>query len=146
MVKRGEISVSVDDRNLLRRLARVQKKLDETGKLSVEEVARHGRDLIQDRMPKKTGDSAESIGYTVLVNAPGNHIAQILQISEPHPGKEWHDEWFNIPLWMFTSDKAIAHYARSNGDIIGLRNVINELRIEFGEEVKIKFKNPTIFM
>jgi hypothetical protein len=96
-------------------------------------------------MPKDTGASAESIGYTVLVNSKGMHRVEIIQISYPHPDKTWNKEWFNIPLWMFTSDKAIAHYSRSNGSIMAMRGVIDTLRKEFRVDVERRLKDPTIF-
>jgi hypothetical protein len=145
MAKKGEVKVSADTKNLKRRLARILKRVDEEGKLSVEQIGRFGRDQIQRYMPKDTGASAESIGYTVLVNARGMHRVEIIQISIPHPDKVWDNDWFNLPLWMFTSDKAIAHYSKSNGSIMAMRGVVDTLRKEFRADVERRFKDPNTF-
>lgn len=144
----GLVKVKVDDTNLKKRLSRILRKIDTEGNLTVSEVARFGRDQIQMFMPKDTSQSAMSIGYQTVVNAPGYHEAQILQISYPHPDKilsKKNPVWFNIPLWMFTSDKAIQHYRNSNGSIIAMRNVEKTLEKEFGVKVTRKLKDPTIF-
>lgn len=139
------VAVKVDDKNLQARLRRIIRKIDSESKLSVSEVARFGRDQIQLFMPKDTKQSAESIGYQVTINARGLHEARIIQISTPHQDRTWNDEWFNIPLWMFNSPKAIAHYRKSNGSIIAMRGVTDTLRKEFGVDVKRRFKDPTIY-
>lgn len=141
----GLIEFKVDDKNLKARLARILSKLDKNASLSVEEIARFGRDQIQLYMPKDTGASARSIGYQVVINSKNYHEAVIKQINFPHLDKKWNGEWFNLPIWMFNSDRAISHYRKSNGSIISMRNVKSTLQKEFYRRVRVKLMDPSIF-
>lgn len=149
MANQYSLTVKVDDKNLKRRLRKILNKIDDIGKLSVNEIGKFGRDQIQMYMPKDTGDSARSINYTILVNRKGYHEVRIEQVTMPHGDRVgvrgYKGEWFNIPLWMFTGNESrvIEHYSRSNGSIIAMRGVKDTLRKEFKRKVEVRLFDPS---
>ena len=140
------MKVSIDTRNLKRRMDAIQRKLDKNGSLTVKDIARWGRDQIITRMPKssKNSPSAKSIVAIEQVNKKGYHSAVITRRGQPHPTKHFASgEWFNLPRWMLMDGnymKVWGHDGR-NGHIVAARNVPNELRTKFKRRVEIDVAN-----
>ena len=61
-------TVRVDDKNVLRRLNSVSKKLQKVGLKSTKDVGRWTRDQLILRMPKESSDTAKSIGIVKEVH------------------------------------------------------------------------------
>lgn len=136
------IHVTVDDRNLKRRLARIDKKLDSGMKLSVSDTGRWARDAIKTFIPKQSRQSEQSIIYKVEVMTPDikEAVIGISRNPRPHPEKTWNGEWFNLPRWMFDSPKAINRKWHS-GNITSMRAVPGYATVVFGNAVRTELIN-----
>jgi hypothetical protein len=129
------ITVSIDSKNLNRRLKRVRDKLDKGSTLTVQEVGSYTRDNIIRFMPKDTGESARSIVYKVQKNTPEEKEVIIGRAFDPHPEKRWGTVWFNLPRWMFDSPNAIKHFRYSDGDIMSMRSVPGMAEVKFKTKI-----------
>jgi hypothetical protein len=129
------ISVSIDNKNLNKRLNRIQKHIDSSSKLTVQQIGIWTRDNIIRNMPKATGNSAASIVYKVERMTPNEKEVVITQGWRPHIDREWHGKWFNVPLWMFESPKAISHPWR-NGSITTMRAIPGMAEVMFKQRIK----------
>lgn len=115
------VTIKVDSSKVQRRLSQLQKHIEKSGQITVAQTARLGRDYIQALMPRDTGKSADSIGVMITASKKGVHTASVFQQFSPHPEKRWGEEWFNLPLWMFKSTKALNHFR--TGDVAAMRAV-----------------------
>ena len=129
------LKVSVDDKNIRRRLRRVEKGISKAGKASTEQIARLIRDRIKLFMPKSTGESADAIGVITQVNARGYTEVQVGLRFKPHAEKRWAGTWFNLPFWMFNSDRALHHFR--SGNIKSMRNVVPSLRKKYRRKLEL---------
>lgn len=138
--------LSIDDTNLKKRIKRILNNIESNGKATTQEIAKLGMNYIQFNMPKDSGASARSIGYITSINSKEYHESSIVQIFEPHPDKRWNGEWFNIPWFMFDSDKAINHYKNSrNGNVQAMRDVIPMLRSEFYRKINLELHKDWLY-
>jgi hypothetical protein len=133
-------SVSVDTKNLKRRLDRINKKLDTDTKLTVQDIGRWTRDNIIINMPKNTRASAQSITYRIEKMTTNNKEVVVTQRFQPHPFREWNGQWFNIPKWMFDSPKAIGHHWR-NGSIMTMRAIPGMAEVKFRQRIQTDLDN-----
>jgi hypothetical protein len=141
----GGSVVSVDTKNAEARLRRIEKKIAKEGMACCQEIAEIGRTEIQNYMPKESMESALSIGYAVVKNDNNYKEVRIVQIFPPHPEKEWNNEWFNLPFWMFESPNAIEHFEKSDGSIVEMRNVPKKLQRRFYRRVVMGLKKNEIY-
>lgn len=136
--------VSINDANLKRKINTILNRIENTGKATTEDIAKLGMNYIQFNMPVNTGDSARSITWATSVNTRGYHEAKIKQEGTPHPDASWDGEWFNIPWFMFDSDKAINHFRHNpSGNIQAMRDVIPMLREQFYRRVTLEINKDT---
>jgi hypothetical protein len=137
------IRVSIDSRNLKRRMNAIQRKLDKNGTLAVRDIARWGRDQIILEMPRDTGESAKSIVAIERVNTKGYHEAVITRRGQPHPTKEYDGQWFNLPRWILVDGnyKTVWRGSPSIAKLEKAREVPSKLQKEFKRRVINDVKN-----
>lgn len=132
-----KFEIKVDDIAVKNRLKSMPKQIDRIALLVTYKIAQFGQQYIQTNMPKDTGASAESIGYLVTKNKPGWRQTTITQISSPHPEKKWAGHgWFNLPWYMFDSQRALQQHWRS-GNINKVQGTLEMLRAKFEGDMTI---------
>ena len=132
------VKVSVNDSAVQKRLSRMQTQIDKQGKVTTEQVAKLTRDNIMRFMPKDTGESRNSIGYTIVTSAKGYTSAQVGIASNrmPHPEARWNGMWFNVPLYMFEGKQALTQNFRS-GNIAAMRAVPKYMAQTFRRRIEV---------
>lgn len=133
--------VSIDSRNLNKRLKRMASKLEKGGKLTVTDAARFLRDGIKLNMPKgPKAESANSIQVIRQVHTKGKHEAVVGEYPLAHPEKIWRGQHFDLPAWMMTSTKALKHpWHSGNINMISTRrrsNIYSLTRQKFKTDVR----------
>lgn len=132
------IKISIDTKNINRRLNRTIKSINESGNKNVNLIGRLIRDRLKLYMPKKTGESARSIIVKDLKTTARGSSLTVSQGFIPHPEKigmhGYRGQHFNIPRWALTSRKARKHF--KTGNIQALRQVIPSARREFGIRIR----------
>lgn len=123
-----------------KRLVRLERKLDENGKATTEDIAKLTKDYILRYIPRKTGESADSISYASKETRKGYSSVTVGVIRIPHEktrpgGMIWRNTIFNIPRWMFTSNKAFGHFR--TGNVAVMRNVVPEMTQRFFRQINL---------
>lgn len=129
-----QVRVSVDTRNINRRLKKTTDDIEKSGEKNVSLIGRLIRDRLKLYSPKKSGDSAKSIMITNISNTKDKKQLVVGQSFEPHPTKRWKGRYFNLVTWMFLSSKAPSHFR--TGNISKFRNVIPDARNEFSIRIR----------
>ncbi len=139
----ASISIRVDDRNVKRRLNRLEKSIKKGSRTSAARVGRWTRDNIKLNMPMKTGESRRSIISVIRKDVEEKTIAVVTQSYIPHPDKlPWKGKIFNLPRWMFESPRALKHRWRS-GSISKMRRVPIMAGKRFVQEVEMVLLKAT---
>lgn len=127
------LRVETTARTAAQRIRRLEKGLEKTKKATTEEIGRLVRDKIKLYMPKRTGESADSIGVVKRINTKGYSEIRVGLLFNPHPEKRWKGQYFNLPAWMFTSKRAYKHFR--TGNISKMRSVVPEARKRFRRRI-----------
>ena len=139
-----KFDVSVDNKNILKRLNRIEKEIKETKSASVEQIGRLTRDYLKLYMPKSVGggESARSIQVIKRVNTKNYSYVQVGLGFKPHPdrigSRGYNGKWFNLPLWVKTSNRALTHF--KSGNVQSFRNVPKEMQRRFFRKVKMDLR------
>lgn len=126
--------VSVDTKNIERRLKKTTNELSKSGQKNVSLIGRSIRDKLKLYSPKKSGEAARSIMITNISNTRNKNQLVVSQGFLPHPDKRWKGRYFNLVTWMFLSSRAYSHF--KTGNIRAFRNVIPDARNEFSIRVR----------
>jgi hypothetical protein len=148
------LTVSVDSKNVQKRLSNLERAIDKTGKATVPQTARWIRDKIITRMPKDTGNTAKSIGIKKETHTKGKDevIVGLRFIPYGSGGMEsWKKGSKNLVDFMFNSPMAVTGfypYGNRNAglvtfskDVRSMRNVPFEAKEKFGHLIRRNFKD-----
>lgn len=150
------ISVSVDDKNVKKRLRRIEHAAEKSKKVTTPQVARWVRDQIILRMPKDTGRTASSIGikketYTKDTAEVGVGITKpASSYGSRNDPASWKGTSENLVDFMMNSPMAVTGfypYGNKNAglvtfskDVKMMRNVPFEAKDKFGKLIRRNFK------
>ncbi len=151
----SRMTIHVDDKEVKRRLKRLEKTIAKTGKSTLPQVMRWARDKIILATPKETGDTARAIGITKEVHSKGKDelvlgMKYIPYGSENRPGS-WTRNSTNLLDFMMHSTRAVTGFypygnkrtglVTFSKDVKVMRNVPIQAIEKFKKRVKTNFKN-----
>lgn len=128
------VDVKVDDKNVLRRLRNLERRIKKNRVASVDDAGRFTRDMLKYYMPKNTGDSASSIRVLKHTNNKKESMLIVGQAFMPHPEKKWRGEWFNIPRYVKYG--RISGMRFRTGSVRDFRNVPKETFKRFRNRIR----------
>jgi hypothetical protein len=121
----ARIRAIINDKPLRERIAKYERMFEKKSMVTTERVGLYGLLKIRAEMPKDSGESRKSLGMVVTSNSVNKKTVELIQETIPHPEKQWNGVWFNLPLWMFESDRALSHF--KTGNIQAMREVPDEI-------------------
>jgi len=137
------IAVKVDSKNVLKRLANIEKKIEKTGTVDMKTEALWARDQLILNTPKRTGETASAIGITKEAHSKGYSEIGVGMRFIPYGQHNNPSSWKNSRTknlldYMMESPRAFRHFR--SGNIPVMRNVPIMAIERFKKRVRINFK------